>query len=61
MKMNIPQEKARRWAAQGLTVVAVAAAALAAVFYSRVDELETAASQTRVQSENAALLSAAAR
>ena len=61
MKMNIPQEKALRWTAQGLTIVAVAAAAVAAVLYSKVDELEASASQTRVQSENAAQLSAAAR
>ena len=61
MKMNISQEKALRWAAQGLTVVLVAVAAIAVVLYVKVGELEAFVSQAKAEADAANQAGATAR
>jgi hypothetical protein len=61
MKMNIAQEKGLRWAAQGLTVLLVVAVAVVALLYFKLDGLEAAASQARVESDRTSQAAAAAR
>jgi hypothetical protein len=61
MKMNITQEKALRWTAQGLTVLVVLAVAVAAMLYFKINEIEASASQERAESEKTSQAAAAAR
>ena len=61
MKTKVTQEKALRWAAQGLTLLAVLVAAVAVNLYFKIDELETSLSQARVESDKTNQAAAAAR
>src|SRR5512140_2300277 len=61
MKTNITQDKAWRWAAQGLTVLLVLAVAIAAMLYFKVDELEASALQAKTESDKANQAGSAAR
>jgi len=61
MKTKITQEKALRWAAQGLTVLVVLVAAVAVNLYFEIDELEATLSQARAESDKASQAAAAAR
>ncbi|TAK66540.1 MAG: hypothetical protein EPO19_14025 [Betaproteobacteria bacterium] len=58
---KLTQEKALRWAAQGLTVLLVLVAAVAVMLYFKIDELEATLSQARAESDKAAQAAAAAR
>ena len=51
MVTKITKEQALRYAAQGLTVLVVAVAALAANFYFKIDELEVSLSRAQAESE----------
>jgi hypothetical protein len=51
MNTKVTKEQALRWAAQGLTVLAVLLAALAVNLYFKVDELETTLSQARAEAD----------
>src|SRR5450756_777471 len=61
MKTKVTQEKALRWAAQGLTLLVVLVAAVAVNLYFKIDELETSLSQARVESDKTNQAAAAAR
>ena len=61
MKTKVTQEKAPRWAAQGLTLLAVLVAAVAVNLYFKIDEIEATLSQTRAESDKANQAAAAAR
>ena len=61
MKMNITQEKALRWTAQGLTVLVVLVVAVAAMLYFKISEIEASAAQARVESDKASQAASAAR
>ncbi len=58
---KLTQEKALRWAAQGLTVLLVLVAAVAVMLYFKIDELDATLSQARAESDKAAQAAAAAR
>ncbi len=58
---KLTQEKALRWAAQGLTVLLVLVAAVAVMLYFKIDELEATLSQARAESDKASQAAAAAR
>ena len=61
MNTKVTQEKALRWAAQGLTVLLVLVAAVAVNLYFKIDELEATLSQARAESDKASQAAAAAR
>ena len=61
MKMNITQEKGLRLAVQGLTVLVVLAAAIAAALYFKLGDLDAAATLARVESDKTNQAAAAAR
>jgi hypothetical protein len=61
MKMNITQEKALRWAVQGLVVLLVLVAAVAVILNVKNGDLEAALSQARADSDKAEQAAAAAR
>ena len=58
---KLTQEKALRWATQGLTVLVVLVAAVAVNLYFKIDELEATLSQARAESDKASQAAAAAR
>ncbi|MBI5909073.1 MAG: hypothetical protein HY848_03845 [Betaproteobacteria bacterium] len=58
---KLTQEKALRWAAQGLTVLLVLVAAVAVILYFKIDELEATLSQARAEADKASQAAAAAR
>lgn len=58
---KLTQEKALRWAAQGLTVLLVLVAAVAVILYFKIDELEATLSQARAESDKTSQAAAAAR
>ena len=61
MKTNVTREKALRWAAQGLTVLLVLVAMIAANLYFKLDETEATLSQARAESDKTNQAAAAAR
>ena len=61
MKTKITQEKALRWATQGLTILVVLVAAVAVNLYFKIGEFEATLSQARAESDNASQAAAAAR
>lgn len=61
MKLNVTQDKALRWATQGLTILLVLVAAVAVMLYFKSDELETSLAQTRAEIDGTNQASAAAR
>lgn len=61
MKTKVTQEKALRWAAQGLTLLVVLVAAVAMNLYFKIDELEATPSQARAASDKTNQAAAEAR
>jgi hypothetical protein len=61
MKTKVTQEKALRWAAQGLTLLLVLVAAVAVNLYFKIDELEATLSQARAESDKTNQAAATAR
>jgi len=61
VKTKVTQEKALRWAAQGLTLLVVLVAAVAVNLYFKIDELETTLSQARAESDKTNQAATAAR
>ena len=61
MKTKITQEKALRWATQGLTILVVLVAAVAVNLYFKIGEFEATLSQARAESDKASQAAAAAR
>ena len=61
MKMNVTQDKALRWATQGLTILLVLAAGIAAMLYFKTDDLEASLAQARAETDKSSQASAAAR
>ena len=61
MKLNITQDKALRWATQGLTVLLVLVAVWAVMLYLKADELEASLAQTRAEAGKDNQAAAAAR
>jgi len=60
MKLNITQDKALRWGAQGAIVLLVLVATFAATLYMKVDELETSSTQARAEASKMSQSAAAA-
>ncbi|HEY5291080.1 MAG TPA: hypothetical protein VIJ43_02065 [Burkholderiales bacterium] len=61
MNTKVTKEQALRWAAQGLTVLVVLAAAVAVNLYFKINELEGTLSQAQAESDKASQAAAAAR
>lgn len=61
MIQTVTQDKALRWATQGLTILLVLVAAVAVMLYFKTDELEASLVQTRAETDKTSQASAAAR
>jgi len=61
MKLNVTQDRALRWAAQGLTVLLIVVAAVAVLLYMKTDELEATLVQLRADSDSASKAAVVAR